>query len=96
MRKLRFTDGHEIITNLEPKEVLVRMNRLDNLRVLTEGFETGEGKAICKKALRAYDKKEFTGIIRLTFLEKDFLGYMLENTCNTEEDIETINYYLRY
>ena len=96
MRKYRFVDGHEVTTKLSLDEMLKRMNRLDWLRVLTEGYESGEGKSICDKALRAYDKTEnFTGIIRLTAIEKDFLGYMLEDSMNTEKDIETIQYYLR-
>lgn len=96
MRKYRFVDGHEVTTKLSLDEMLKRMNRLDWLRVLTEGYESGEGKSICDKALRAYDKTEnFTGIIRLTAIEKDFLGYMLEDSMNTEKDIETIRYYLK-
>lgn len=96
MRRIRFNDGHEITTELEVNEVVKRMNRLDTLRVLTEGYEEGEGKSICEKALRAYNKKDnFTGIIRLTFSEKDFLGYLLDCEYNTEKDNETINFYLR-
>lgn len=96
MRKYRFVDGHEVTTKLSLDEMLKRMNRLDWLRVLTEGYEDGEGKSICDKALRAYNKTEnFTGIIRLTAIEKDFLGYRLEDSMNTEKDIETIQYYLK-
>ena len=96
MKRFRFTDGHEVTTNLDMDEMLKRMNRLDWLRVLTEGYENGEGKSICDKALRAYNKTEnFTGIIRLTFLEKDFLAYRLEDAMNTQKDIETIRFYLR-
>ena len=96
MRKFIFNDGHEITTKLDINEVLKRMKRLDWLRVLTEGYEDGEGKSICDKALRAYNKKDnFTGIIKLTFLEKDFLSYMLDNEFNTAEDIEIINFYLK-
>lgn len=96
MKRFRFVDGHEVTTNLDMDEMLKRMNRLDWLRVLTEGYDDDEGKSICKKALKAYDKTEnFTGIIRLTPLEKDFLGYMLESEFNTEKDIEVIKFYLR-
>lgn len=71
------------------------MNRLNHLRVLTEEYTDGEGKAICKKAVRAYHKaKNFTGIIHLTIHEKDFLGYLLEGE-RTKEDIETIQFYLK-
>lgn len=95
MIRLTWSDGYSITTKLTKSEALKRMERLDWLRVLTEGYEDGEGYSICKKALKAYNKKEnFTGIIRLTFSEKDFLGYMLENN-NDDKDIETINYYLR-
>ena len=96
MKRFRFADGHELTTNLNKDEMLKRMDRLDWLRVLTEQYEDGEGKSICEKALRAYDKTEnFTGIIRLTLLEKDFLAYMLDDTFNTEKDIEVIKFYLR-
>lgn len=96
MHTYRFTDGHIITSKLGIDEVLKRMNRLDWLRVLTEGYEDGEGKSICDKALKAYDKTDnFTGIIRLTFLEKEFLSYRLEDNMNTQKDIETIMYYMR-
>lgn len=96
MRRIRFNDGHEVTTKLEVNEVMTRMNRLNTLRVLTEGYTDGEGRSICDKALKAYNKKDsFTGIIRLTFLEKDFLGYLLESDMNDEEDIETIRFYIR-
>lgn len=90
-----FKDGHKCTSNLEKAELIKRMNRLDTLRVLTEGFEEGEGRNICDKALRAYNKTEnFTGIIRLSLLEKDFLGYMLDSDMNSEEDIEVIKFYM--
>ncbi len=96
MKRYTFTNGYQITSNLTANEVLERMNRLDWLRVLTEGYEDGEGKSICEKAVKAYNKKDnFTGIIRLTVLEKDFLGYMLENEFNTDKDIEVIRFYIR-
>lgn len=96
MHTYRFTDGHVTTSKLDINEVLKRMNRLDWLRVLTEGYEDGEGKSICNKALKAYNKAEnFTGIIRLTFLEKEFLSYRLEDSMNTQKDIETIMYYIK-
>lgn len=95
MKRYTFSDGHTITSKLDSKEVLKRMDRLDWLRVLTEGYEEGEGKSICDKARKAYDKTDnFTGIIRLSLLEKDFLGYMLESTMNTPKDIEVLQYYL--
>ena len=95
MKRYRFNDGHEITSKLEPNEILNRMNRLDWLRVITEEYEEGTGYEICKKALKAYDKVDnFTGIIRLTITEKDFLGYMLEEN-NDKRTIEVINYYIR-
>ncbi|MFG6344640.1 MAG: hypothetical protein K1W35_12940 [Lachnospiraceae bacterium] len=94
LKKYKFTDGHEITTNLSIDEALKRMNRLDTLRVLTEQYDCEEGISITKKALRAYDKKDnFTGIIHLTFLEKDWLSYMLESDFNDDEDIKTIKFY---
>ena len=90
-----FTDGYRCTSKLGKQELLKRMNRLDNLRVLTEGFTDGVGRSICDKALRAYNKVDnFTGIIRLTVSEKDFLGYLLEGTV-TEDDVETIRFYLK-
>ena len=93
MKRYRFSDGHEIITDLPIEEVMKRMKRLDTLRVMTEGYEEGEGQSICKKALRAYDKEQFTGIIRLTTTEKDFLGYKLEDDMIDDEDREVIRFY---
>ena len=91
-----FSDGHTITSRLERKEVKIRMERLDWLRVLTEGFSSGEGKSIYKKALTAYNKEDnFTGIIRLSIHEKDFLGYMLEDNMLSVKDMEVINFYLR-
>lgn len=95
MKRYTFTDGTKVTSRLEGKEVIKRMNRLDTLRVLTEGYTDGEGASICKKAWRAYNQLEgFTGIIRLNNLEKDFLSYMLESDMLDNEDKEVINYYL--
>lgn len=92
----RFRNGDKVTTNLKAKEMLKRMNRLDTLRVLTEQHECEEGRSICKKALKAYNKLDgFTGIIRLTFSEKDWLGYMLEDNFLDDEDRECIEYYTK-
>lgn len=96
MKTYKFTNGDIITSNLNSKELMKRMRRLDVLRVLTENYETGVGTNICKKALAAYNKMDnFTGIIRLTKTEKEFIGYMLENEFNNEEDIEVLKFYLR-
>ena len=90
-----FTDGFKCTSKLDKPELIKRMKRLDNLRVLTEGFAEGAGRSICDKALKAYHKADnFTGIIRLSVYEKDFLGYLLEGTV-TEDDVETIQFYLK-
>lgn len=90
-----FTDGFKCTSKLDKPELIKRMKRLDTLRVLTEGFEEGAGRSICDKALKAYHKEDnFTGIIRLTVTEKDFLGYLLEGF-RTNEEIETIQFYLK-
>jgi hypothetical protein len=95
MYKYTFTNGDVITSKLEKEELLKRMNRLDILRVLTEGYEEGEGYSIFQKSLRAYNKtNDFTGIIRLNILEKDFLGYLLEGMV-TAEEVEAINFYLK-
>lgn len=96
MNTYRFTDGHTINSKLSKEEVLKRMNRLDILRVMTEGYEEGEGYNICQKALRAYNKTDpFTGIIRLNILEKDFLSYCLEDEFIDDEEREIVNFYIR-
>ena len=77
------------------RRFIKRYNRLDYLRVLTEGYIEGEGCSIFKKALRAGNKNEnFTGIIRLSHIEKEFLSYMLDGA-DDPKDIETLNYYIR-
>jgi len=92
----RMNTGELVRTNLLAKEMLKRMKRLDTLRVLTEQHECEEGKSICKKALKAYNKLDgFTGIIRLTFLEKDWLAYMLEDKFIDDEDRECIEFYVK-
>lgn len=93
--KYEFKDGHVCTSTLEKDELLKRMNRLDVLRILTEGYECGTGKEICKKVIRAYNKEEnFTGIIRLNLIEKDFLSYCLKSDM-TEKEMETIKFYLQ-
>lgn len=91
-----FTDDHVITSKLESKELQKRMDRLDWLRVLTEGYTEGDGYSICQKALRAYNKTEnFTGIIRLTVPEKDFLFYIFDTT-DDEKDIDVLRHYIKY
>ena len=53
-----FEDGIRVTTKLSLNEYLKRYNRLDYLRVLTEGYIEGEGYNIFKKALRAENKNE--------------------------------------
>ena len=96
MKKYTFKNGDVMTSKLTADELVKRLRRLDVLRVLTEGYEFGEGESICKKALRAYNKMNgFTGIIRLTAIEKDFLRYMVENSCISDEEIEVVNFYCR-
>lgn len=94
LKEMVFTDGYKITTRLNAEEVVKRMKRLDTLRVRVEECDCEEGISITKKALRAYDKQEnFTGIIHLTDLEKDWLSYCLEDEFNTEKEIEAIRFY---
>lgn len=87
-----FSDGHYCTSKLDGVELNKRMRRLDLLRVMTEGYDAGVGHDICQKALRAYNKTEnFTGIIRLTTSEKDFLSYIMEN--KEGEDLNVLRYY---
>lgn len=96
MKKYTFKNGDVVTSELEAKELIKRMNRLDTLRVMTEQYECQEGKSICKKAINAYNKtKGFTGIIRLTSTEKDWLSYQLESSFITEEEIECVKFYCR-
>ena len=96
MKKYTFKNGDVVTSELDSKELCIRMRRLDILRVMTEGYESGEGFTICQKALRAYNKvKGFTGIIRLSSTEKDFLSYLYENSYNDNEEIEVLNYYVK-
>lgn len=79
------------------QEAKKRYNRLDTLRVLTEGYEEGEGYNIYQKAFRAENKstEEFTGIIRFTATEKDFLGYILsDNEYLDEYEKEILRFYI--
>lgn len=82
-------------SRVSAEELQKRYNRLDRLRVITEPFESGPGLSIYKKALRAEDAQNFTGIIRLTPAEKDWLEYLLENDMLTDYDVEVINFYIR-
>lgn len=96
MKRYTFADGHQITSKLDAQEILKRMDRLDWLRVLTEGYEEGCGRQICEKAIKAYDKTEnFTGIIRLSIHEKDFISMMMEGNTD-QKDIETLSFYLKY
>lgn len=74
-----------------------RLQRLNLLIRLTEQHECEEGESICRKALRAYNNtSNFTGIIRLNALEKDWLSYFLENDMLDKDDIECINFYIKH
>ena len=94
--KYTFKNGNVKTSDLEKIELVKRMRRLDVLRVMTECHDEGCGKSICNKALSAYDKSEnFTGIIRLTVQEKDWLSYKLESDMLDEEDIEVVKFYCK-
>lgn len=97
MYKYTFSDGHTTTSNLSRNEIAKRMDHLNTLIVITEQYEDGPGQRICQKALNAYNKSDnFTGIIRLTFAEKDWLSYLLENDMLPKKDIDVINYYIRH
>lgn len=97
MYRYTFNDGHQITSELPVSEVNKRMKRLAHLIMLLEGFDEGSVfNRIYKKAVAAYDKTDnFTGRIRLSFTEKDNLGYLLDRGTNTPADIEVLKYYLR-
>lgn len=97
MKRYTFKDGTVVTTKLNAKEMVKRMDRLNLLRVITEGFTEGVGRGICEKALRAYNKLNgFTGIIKLTYTEKEFLDYMLEDKFLDDEDREVIKFYTKF
>lgn len=91
------TESCRIMTSKLPwTEVFKRSRRLDLLRVMVEEHACEEGRSICKKALRAYDKlNNFTGVIKLTSCEKEWLSYMLENEFLSDEDREVIKFYIK-
>ena len=96
--KYTFQDGTTYTSTLSKDTFMQRLRRLDTLRVLTEGYigTRDYGETICKKAIAAYNKTDhFTGIIRLSFGEKDWLGYLLESDMIDDEDEAVINFYIR-
>lgn len=97
MKRYTFKDGHQITSNLTAQEILKRMQRLDWLRVMTEQLENETYQNICKKAVKAYDKKNnFTGIIRLTDYEKEMLQIIRdENEYLLEEEKEVLDFYTK-
>ena len=97
MKRYTFADGSSITSNLSAEELIRRINRLDKLRVLTENFTDGEGQSIARKAYRAENKTDnFTGIIRLSFDEKEFLGYLLDNEYLEHDEVDAIKFYMRF
>ena len=96
MKKYTFKNGYVLTSNLEAKELVNRMNRLDTLRVMVEENDCDEAKSICRKAMNAYNKTNgFTGIIRLTAFEKDWLSYMLEDELLSEKEKEIVRFYCK-
>lgn len=96
MKQYKFKNGDVMTSKLSAEELMKRLRRLDTLRVMTEQCECEEGQNISKKALRAYNKMNgFTGIIRLTFLEKDWLSYKLEDDFLDDEEREVIRFYTK-
>ena len=95
--RYKFSNGEVVTTYLSADECLRRMNRLGTLMTLVEQSENDVGQSIYRKALQAYNKLEnFTGIIRLSFREKDWLSYMLESDMLSDKDIDAIKFYTRY
>lgn len=75
-------------------ELSNRKYNLYRLMMMTEGFDGGEGKKIHDKCERALEKMPFTGIIRLNIHEKDFIGYMKENSeFYTADEIAALDFY---
>ena len=94
MRMITFRDGRVMHSHLTDREVLKRLNRLNKLIILVEQNDCPEAQSIYNKATNTYkNNKNFTGIIRLSTAEKDWLSYKLECEFNSEEDVECIAFY---
>lgn len=94
--KYTFSNGDVVYSDLAKGELMKRMNRLDTLRILVEGHEGGEYLKIYNKAYRALHANPFTGILHLTFDEKDALGYKMEQLDSkslSDDEIATICFY---
>ena len=93
--RVTFKSGEVYTTDLDAKEMIKRMNRLDWLMVATEGYERDAiYYNIYKKAEKAYNKYEnFTGVVRLTDYEKDSLCYLNPEFMKPEER-EAIKFFM--
>ena len=95
MYKYTFNNGDVVTSNLPKDELIKRMDRLGTLIALTEQHESPIGRSICKKAVQALHKSlNFTGVIRLTSLEKEWLSYMLESDMISDKSRQVINFYI--
>lgn len=94
-KKYTLNNGKVLYSYLTPKQLNERYIRLDDLRVLLEGFEGDPYEPIFRKAVKALNANPFTGIIHLSFAERDALGYLLENDMLTAADIAVLKYYLK-
>lgn len=96
--KYTFSNGDVVYSNLSKDELMKRMNRLDTLRTLVEGHEEGPYLSIFNKTNKSLNANPFTGIIHLTFDEKDALGYKMELLDTpvgglSDEEIEALCFY---
>lgn len=81
-------------TKLTKEEAEDRLDKLSWLIYWFEGHESGTGHNIWQKAYKAYNKvNDFTGIIRLTKYEKEFISYMLDSKPISKKEIEIIRFY---
>ena len=88
--------GEKYKSNLPMDKFCEVFYRLCYLMVLTEEYDDEVYKNIHRKAKRAFDKMDgFTGIIRLTTLEKDFLGALLEDELLDDEYKKVIKHYIK-
>lgn len=94
-RKYTLNNGKVIYSYLTPEQLNERYIRLDDLRILVEDFEGEPYEPIYKKAVRALNANPFTGIIHLSFAERDALGYLLERDTLSSADVAVLNYYLK-
>ena len=79
MHKYTFNTGEIVTSKLDKDELIKRMERLDTLRVLTEGYTEGVGTTICFTLPKLGVKKKRENQSEST-AEKEKKSHHLRNT----------------